>query len=251
MVKTKHDSSAVKFNLLAAFLVAAIFAGFGAYCSLSVYPSHVKRSESLKKIPVLESFGAFRELSQGDKCVLNGRLKANPVIVEERNFVAFILYEWDVRTTDDQDNPTKGSWIEIEAKIPSLTIEIDSGEVKTTSGKPESLHAAHDLFIISNPSGRNKWQRAMYEDKMLGDGARALKGLKNDDMVVVIGSKEGEVIVKPDYLWADSSVDDIFRSVNTSGMFFLALGCIFMIIGAIIAIMVGRKELPKILGKKK
>ena len=251
MKKTQHDPSAAKLNLMVSFLVAAIFAGFGAYCAFSVYPNHVKKSQALQQIPVLKSFGDFNALDLGEQCVLNGKLKSNPVIDEKRNLVAVVEYEWDVRTTDDKDKPTEGSWDEIDAKVPTLTIEVDGGEVKTTSGKPKSLHAVHGPFVISKPSGRNKWQRAKYEDKMLGDGARALKGLKNGDQVVLIGSKGSGVFIKPDYLWADSSVEDIYRSMSTSGMFFLILGCLFMIIGGIIAIIVGRKELPKALGKKK
>jgi hypothetical protein len=177
----------------AGFLTLLVIA-LGVVLAFVVAPKQEREWRRIERFPQLDRNG-YTATPGGDYVVVTGRLQDNATLTRYE-LVAYWVDEWLV--SRDEDGDEEGRWHTVEANIPVLTISIDGGVVKTA--KVDSVTSSGQLHEFIQ-RGEGRWQ-APYAGRSLPDGSLRTQGLRNRDMVTVVGRKTSIGELRPERLHA-------------------------------------------------
>ncbi len=198
-------------------------AGVGSILTFSAAPRAAAEQARLADLEPLDAVDVAA-LPEGAAVIASGILRDNPVATRYE-LVAHSVDRWVVDTEDDGDEV--GSWFVEELEIPSLALETTGGQIRTAAAQTRIL--AGSLHEFLEPS--DETLTAPYDSRDLPDGSRRVLGLRNGDLVTVVGVKgRTGATIQPESLFAggyESLVAERAanaRALRIVGVIILAVG---------------------------
>ncbi len=192
-------------SAVAAVIGSVALLGCGLFFALFLAPQQKLEARRIERLPVLDAAN-LDQSAPGDEVLFTGHLEDNPSILEDENFVAYFLEEWQVTVPDydpeEPDREPEGDWVTLETRIPDLQAEISGGSV--TILKSDSATLTGPLHEVISYGQSNL--TAPYEDQWLPDGSQRIRGFYDRDLITVLGQKATVSGVIPTELFAGDRV---------------------------------------------
>lgn len=213
----KQRHGAVAFTLI----IVLVFICLGGYMAFVVYPKKTLDLKRIADIPWL-TIEQFKAVSLNGESLIEGTLSGNK-IVGENNLAAYVIERWEVEFDDDEEE-YEGRWIRISENWPNLTVVIPRGKVGTTTGVPSRLRGRLHEYIAF----KNQGPAAEYGEELLSHGSERIRGVKNQDLVTIVGEKIAGNIIRPEYFYFGSRYDFLkLLSLNARVIQVIGLAMIF------------------------
>ena len=175
--------------------LVGIFLGF-VFGLLGYFLSFVASPGSAQNATVLEStfisdLASLEALPPETVVALEGTLEGNPEL-DENGLVAYVLHRLVERPATSDSDAVRNRWEYVESNFALLHLEIPGGSILMTapgtiaaiSGDPTEVIDTSTEFV-GRPATFN------YNGQQLATGARRISGLRNGDLVSVIGTRTG------------------------------------------------------------
>jgi hypothetical protein len=209
-----------------------IFAGFlsllvialGVVLAFVVAPKQEREWRRIERFPPLDRNG-YTATPGGEYVVVTGRLQDNATL-NRHEMVAYWIDEWIV--SRDKDGDEEGRWRTVEVNVPGLTISIDGGVVKTAPVNSVASSGQLHEFI---ERGRGRW-RAPYAGRSLPDGSLRTQGLRNRDLVTVVGRKISTGELYPERLHAGDRAH-LVDHIRSNARALRILGIVLLVVSLI------------------
>ncbi len=237
-LKSKKKKPEKRFNAgslsLAVILVSA-FLFVGGYLTFVVYPENIKEMNHFAEIPWM-TFDQFKTVGLNQDSLIQGNLSDNKV-VGKNALVAYVVQRWDV-TYDDEEDAYEGRWETISSNWPKLTVTIPRGKVRTGSGVPSRLMGSMHEYVTVRKQGPS----AEYNDELLPHGSERIRGVKNRDLVTVVGEKFADDGIKAEYFYYGSR-ESFLKALKLNAGIMRIFGIVLFVVGLILGkVMFFRKE---------
>jgi hypothetical protein len=226
-------------RLVFAVLCGLVFLVGGAYQAFD--GSHQQTSEwsQIRDLPELDARGVAATPSD-TLLAVTGILDGNAPVSPE-DYVVYIQEEWLVFPCENVDCTT-GYWKEVAQTVPSLTLFVSDSKVSTLPVSQVTfggnLSESLDPRINQSPL-----LMADYSGQRLPDGSLRTRGLRDGDLVTVVGRKAvtGEVI--PVHLIGGGHAQLVahFSTVSRAAVWVRLSGVILMIISPFVTIFIWRE----------
>jgi len=183
--------------LLFTALIGLVTAGVGSILAFSAAPRAAAEQARLAGLEPLDAVD-LASVPEGAEVIASGILRDNPVATRYE-LVAHSVDRWVVDTEDDGDEV--GSWFVEELEIPSLVLETTGGQIRTAAAQTRILEGSLREFLEPG----DETLTAPYASRDLPDGSRRVLGLRNGDLVTVVGVKgRTGATIRPESLFAGS-----------------------------------------------
>jgi hypothetical protein len=210
--------------------------GCGLLFTLFLAPQQKLEARRIEKIPEMD-VKVVNSLSSGEDVLFTGRLRDNPTILENYDFVAYQMETWDVtipqNDPDESDQEPSGNWDLVEQRFPELMIEMDGETIQTLNAERVTMSGPLHEVLLPSPSGT----RAKYNGDWLNKGSQRYRGFYDGDLITVLGQKAASGGVVPNEYYAGDRVSFV-ESKHEAAKIMLIAG-ISMIVCSPIALVGG------------
>ena len=221
--------------LIVVCLIGLTFLLVGGALFGIVAPKQAGEGRRIARLPLLDA-REYALATPGTLVAITGVLRDNePRTLYE--LVAYRVDEWRVNREDkeesdldDLNNDPGGWWRTIQVVIPSLTVAVDGGTVRTAAVGGVPLNGAVHEFI--EPA--YGWGRlARYQGEWLEEGSLRIQGLRNGDLVTVVGNKRTDGSLEPTRLFAGDR-EALVAHLHDTAQGATIAGVILALIGALL-----------------
>jgi hypothetical protein len=122
------DEREIRTKVVAAVLFIVVLGGFGGLLLIGGTATN-REVRHIKNLPVLDR-AAFQALAPGEDALVTGVLQGNETLVED--LVLYKCETWDRRYVGKYHRP-ESYWRVTEQLVPSLTLSLPGGELKTAA----------------------------------------------------------------------------------------------------------------------
>jgi hypothetical protein len=217
-------------------LFGGTFLGGGLLLAFFVSPDTREEATNIEGLPG-QQYVEFAGLYPGTEVAVTGTLRDNPTLSGDRvadyELVAYEIEEWDVST--DTDGNVSSKWVSISRNIPILTIQFEDAmlPIHAEQQQPQLSGDLHEF--IEEASGSFGRSSAQYDGQGLYEGSLRIQGLRNNDLVTVIGDKADDGGVVPDRIHSGTHTD-LINELRQQAQIMQIGGGIFAVIGAVVLI---------------
>jgi hypothetical protein len=222
--KTVRTCSNVFGTILSFFFSAALVAAGLAMIYL-LTPRTVGDVQTIERAYVTDG-AAYETLAPGQDVVVTGTPEGNAAVGPDNTVAYFVDRLKAKRMGDDTD----WSWVREAEEIPPITLRVGWGTV-TLVGAEEYARVGGDLYETVEQGGGSRRFTYVYKGQRLREGAIRTTGLRNGDLVTVVGKKTaaGEIGVWW-YFGGDQTA--LHESAAKSAQIVRIVGYVLVIIGA-------------------
>jgi hypothetical protein len=216
-----------------AILCGLALLGGGAYQVFNRSQLPTITFQQLRDLPALDAEGVAAA-PKGTLLTVTGVLSGNKTISSE-GFVTYKQDEWNVFPCNIADDPecteTDGIWGEVSQQVPGLVLVIPGGPVSTLPA--EQVTFGGDLTeSVEKGEFQSILLLAEYNGQRLPDGSFRHQGLKNGDLVTVVGRKADTGGIYPSHLIVGDHDQMVayFRAISGAITWVRISGVILMIL---------------------
>jgi hypothetical protein len=202
---------------------ALFFLTMGAALTFWVAPRVGEESQEISHLPELD-LAAYRATAPGTRVAVTGVLQDNEEF--SGGYVAVARTIWMLSPEDD----TEGVWRDMGTYVPHLTVAIEGGTITTDRGVGVLLTGAMHEETILPDSGTPS------EDGEPVEGTIQARGLRNGDLVTIIGVKTDTGELLPDEVYGGSREEMIVERRQPSQVW-LVIGPALMVFAVIIGVL--------------
>lgn len=207
---------------IAAVLMAVCFLAMGAFLTFYISPQQAIEWRQIRNLPELDAAGLAATPSD-TLVAITGRLEGNEELLPD-GLVAFVQEEWNVTPPRDDDDRPKGSWRELRQEVPALSIATAGGAVATLPVARTTFGGSLTEWVEAGSSPN----RATYDGQQLPDGSLRTRGLRNGDLVTVVGRKATTGEIVPNRLFGGDRVQ-LVDNIRTGARVAFIAGIVMMI----------------------
>ncbi len=231
--------------VVAAIGVSAAMCLCGALVAFVFAPGQAIKAFQISRIPLMDA-ASVAAAEPGDTVLITGILSDNAPVRHDLPYVAFTDEEWVVTVTEASDEDaasSNGRWENRESSVPALNLSVDDQTlVLQASGQVELSGPLHEQIL--NGDGLDT---ADFRGQPLPAGSHRIRGLNDDDLVTVLGTRAAAGGVLPEQLFAGDRVafEESERG-EASGLLFAGL-CMMALaplamVGGLAAALFGRRR---------
>jgi hypothetical protein len=223
--KTARACSNVFGFILSLFFSAALVAAGLAMIYL-LTPRTVADVQTIEQAYVTDG-AAYEALAPGQDVVVTGTPEGNAAVGPD-NMVAYFVDRLEAKRMSDE---TDWIWVREAEEIPPITMRVGWGTVTLVSMAEGYARVGGDLYETVEQGGGSRRFTYVYKGQSLREGARRTTGLRNGDLVTVVGKKTatGEIEGRW-YFGGDQTA--LHKSAAKSALIVRIIGHVLVIIGA-------------------
>lgn len=205
-----------------AFLALMCFFS-GAVLTFFISTQQAAEWRRIQNAPQLDA-ATFDALTTGDTAVVTGTLVDNPTILDD--FVAYRVQEWDVEV-DAEAGTANGDWETVETNYPALTLEITGGRINTLQTNSLAVGGSLTEQITESDSTTSA--------EGLPEGSTRVRGVRNGDLVTIVGEKASTGDLVPERVFAGDRVQ-LVDTIRTGARSAAVIGVVMMVLSPVILI---------------
>jgi hypothetical protein len=202
---------------------ALFFLIMGAVVTFWVAPRVAEESQEISELPELD-LAAYDAAAPGTRVAVTGVLQDNEEM--SGGYVAVARMIWALSPGSD----TEGAWRDMGTYVPHLTVAIEGGTITTDRGVGVLLTGAMHEATVLPASG------APSEDGEPAEGTIQARGLRNGDLVTVIGVKTYTGELLPDEIYGGSR-EEIIAERREPSQIWLIIGPALMVFAVIVGVL--------------
>lgn len=217
---------------LVSILFGGVFLGVGLLFALVISGNTREEATKIEGLPG-QQYAEFVGLYPGAEVAVTGMLLNNPVLsdnpVAGYELVAYEIDEWNV--TGDDNNT--GNWTSKLRNIPLLSMQFEDLilPIHAEQNRPNLSGSLHTF--IEEETYDNDWAR--YNGNRLYEGSLRIQGLRNSDLVTVVGDKADDGGIIPDRIH-NGTHTDLVEYLREGVQIMQIVGGVFVVIGAVVLI---------------
>jgi hypothetical protein len=190
--KTVRTCSNV-FGFILSLVFGAAFVAGGLAMIYLLTPRAVGDVQTIEQAYVTDG-AAYEALAPGQDVVVTGTLEGNATVGPD-NTVAYFV---DQLKASHRGDDTHWTWVREAEEAPPITMRVGWGTVTLVNRAEGYARVEGDLYETVEQGGGSRRFTYIYKGKTLREGARRTTGLRNGDLVTVVGSKTaaGEIDVR-------------------------------------------------------
>ncbi len=217
---------------VSAAIGAVLFFACGACMFFYLGPQQRGEANRIEDMAAITTAADYSNAPGGEEILVTGTLRGNEPLTEE-GYVAYIVEEWDVTDSSNDNDDPSGHWSQVDEEVPALTVELDSGlTIRTAPAGSVTLGGSMETGPIQPGSGGLS---ADYQGQRLREGSRRMRGYRDGATITVLGTKQAAGELTPNRLYGGTQ-QGLVEEVRAGGKILTWLGLGFMICAPIFLI---------------